>query len=170
MKFTTAAGHQNWNGRPRVYDVIRHGRPTVFSMLSCLNRGRVGECTLVLKMRHLTFRTEWTCCTTASPKWYRCLGWPSGVCAVFWGKMPSSSAEKSRLYRFPEIQTWCLILVQISLARADLQNDRPKQTVTGALMLPKRAAHAVHTTSDGAVHTRRDACSAAGCVRAAHEK
>ena len=84
--------------------------------------------------------------------------------------MPSSSAEKSRLYRFPEIQTWCLILVQISLARADLQNDRPKQTVTGALMLPKRAAHAVHTTSDGAVHTRRDACSAAGCVRAAHEK
>ena len=126
--------------------------------------------TLVLKMRHLTFSTEWTCCTTASPKWYRCLGWPSGVCAVFWGKMPSSSAEKSRLYRFPEIQTWCLILVQISLARADLQNDRPKQTVTGALMLPKRAAHAVHTTSDSAVHTRRDSCSAAGCVRAAHEK
>ena len=92
--------------------------------------------------------------------------------SVFWPKHRSahSSTEKSRLYRFPEIQTWCLILVQISLARADLQNDRPKQTVTGALMLPKRAAHAVHTTSDGAVHTRRDACSAAGCVRAAHEK
>lgn len=117
---------------------------TVFSMLSCLNRGRVGECTLVLKMRHLTFRTEWTCCTTASPKWYRCLGWPSGVCAVFWGKMQSSSAEKSRLYRFPEIQTWCLILVQISLARADLQNDCPKQTVTGALMLPKGCARGAH--------------------------
>ena len=35
--------------------------------------------------------------------------WPSGVCAVFWGKMPSSSAENL------PIQTWCLILLQISL-------------------------------------------------------
>ena len=162
-------------------------------MLSCLNRGRVGECTLVLKMRHLTFRTEWTCCTTASPKWYRCLGWPSGVCAVFWGKMQSSSAEKSRLYRFPEIQTWCLILVQISLARADLQNDRPNQTGKGALMspsglrtrctrqvtarctregthAPQRAACVLHTRSDGALHARRGAGSAAGCARAAHQK